>query len=194
MTAAETTTTATAADQGTTSWKIDPSHSNVEFAARHMMITTVKGQISDVQGTIAVDQAQPERSSVEVELGAATVDTRSADRDTHLRSADFLDVEQHPTMTFRSRRISGASARPGATFQVVGDLTIRGVTHEVVLDATYEGRGQDPWGGERMSFSASTKIDRRDFGLTWNAALETGGMLVSNDIRIQVEVQAVRTD
>jgi len=173
-------------------WTIDASHTAAEFSAKHMMITTVKGRIADVRGTIVLDEADLAKSTVEVELAAASIDTRNEQRDGHLRSADFLDVEQFPTITFASRRVEGARLEEGERFQVVGDLTIRGVTREVTLEATYEGRGRDPWGGERVSFSASTKIDRRDFGLTWNAALETGGVLVSNDVRIQIEVQAVR--
>ena len=186
-------TTAIPAQQPTTgTWTIDPSHSLIEFAAKHMMITTVKGRLADVRGTLVVDEARPDRSSAEAEFDAASIDTRSEQRDQHLRSADFLDVEQFPTVRFRTRRIEGAGATPGASFRVVGELTIRGVTHEVVLDATYEGRGRDPWGNEKVSFSADTKIDRRDFGLTWNAALETGGVLVSNDIKVHLELQAVR--
>ena len=183
-------TTATPAQR--TTWNIDPAHTLVEFAAKHMMITTVKGRFADVRGTITIDEAQPDRSSVEATLDAKSLDTRSEDRDKHLRSADFLDVEKFPVVTFKSRRIAGASNQQGKSFKVTGDLTIHGVTREVTLDTTYEGRGRDPWGGERVSFSADTKIDRRDFGLTWNAALETGGVLVSNDIKIHVEVQAVR--
>jgi polyisoprenoid-binding protein YceI len=183
-------TTSTA--ERTTPWTIDAAHSSAEFAAKHMMITTVKGRIADVRGTLTIDEAHPARSTVGVELGVASIDTRAEQRDAHLRSPDFLDVEQFPTITFRSRRVEGARLAEGAAFRVVGDLTIRGVTREVTLDATFEGRGRDPWGGERVSFSATTKIDRRDFGLTWNAALETGGVLVSNDVRIQLEVQAVK--
>lgn len=175
-----------------TSWTIDPAHSVAEFSAKHMMITTVKGRIADLRGTVTIDDANPERSTVEVELETASIDTRSEQRDGHLRSADFLDVEAFPLIAFRSRRVEGASLSEGASFRVVGDLTIRGVTREVTLDATYEGQGKDPWGGTRVSFSGATKIDRRDFGLTWNAALETGGMLVSNDVKLLLEVQAVR--
>lgn len=178
----------------TTTWTIDPMHSVAEFSARHMMITTVKGRIADVRGTVTIDEANPASSSAEVELDAATIDTRSEQRDEHLRSADFLDVATFPLITFRSQRVEGASLRDGAAFRVVGELTIRGVTREVVLDAIYEGKGKDPWGGTRVSFSATTKIDRRDFGLTWNAALEAGGVLVSNDVKIALEVQAVRAD
>jgi polyisoprenoid-binding protein YceI len=184
--------TTTASAPSTSTWTIDPSHTLVEFSAKHMMITTVKGRFAEVKGTLMLDEAAPDRSSAEVEIAAASIDTRTEQRDQHLRSADFLEVETHPTITFRSRRVEGARGEPGETFRVVGDLTIRGVTREVTLEATYEGRGRDPWGGERVSFSADTKIDRRDYGLTWNAALETGGVLVSNEIKIHIEVQAVR--
>ena len=187
-------TTATDARQGTTTWTIDAAHSAAGFSAKHMMITTVRGRIADVRGAIALHEAEPARSSVEVELAAASIDTRNDQRDAHLRSADFLDVERFPAIAFRSRRVEGATLREGERFRVVGDLTIRDATREVALDVTYEGRGRDPWGGERVSFSAETTIDRRDFGLTWNAALETGGVLVSNEIRIQIEAQAVRAD
>jgi polyisoprenoid-binding protein YceI len=175
-----------------TAWNIDTAHSTIEFAAKHMMITTVKGRLADGRGTVTIDEAHPERSAVAVEFDAASLDTRSGDRDQHLRSADFLDVEKYPTISFRSRRVEGARKVEGKAFKVVGDLTIRGVTKEVTLDAVYEGAGKDPWGGSRVSFSATTKIDRRDFGLTWNAALETGGVLVSNDVKIQIELQAIR--
>jgi polyisoprenoid-binding protein YceI len=176
----------------TTTWNIDASHTLVEFSAKHLMITTVKGRIADVRGTLTIDESRPTQSSVEVELATASLDTRSEQRDQHLRSADFFDVERHPTITFRSRRIEDARAEAGHGFRVIGDLTIRGVTREVTLDTTYEGRGRDPWGGERVSFSATTKIDRREFGLTYNAALEAGGVLVSNDIKLSIEAQAVR--
>lgn len=184
--------TATVTPQPTISFTLDAAHSAAEFAAKHMMITTVRGRIADLGGTIAMDETAPDRSTVEVELAAASIDTRSEQRDAHLRSGDFLDVETFPAITFRSHRVEGASLREGTRFRVVGDLTIRGVTREVTLDATYEGRGRDPWGGERVSFSADATIDRRDFGLTWNAALETGGVLVSNEIRIHLEAQALR--
>ena len=182
----------TATEATTSTWNIDPAHSTIEFSAKHMMITTVKGRIADVRGTIVVNEPDPAKSHVEVEMDAKSLDTRSDQRDQHLRSADFLDIEKFAHISFRSKRIEGASLRPSATFKVVGDLTIKDVTKEVTLDATYEGRGKDPWGGERVSFSADTKIDRREFGLTWNAALEAGGVLVSNDIKLHVEVQAVK--
>jgi polyisoprenoid-binding protein YceI len=177
---------------GTTTWVLDPTHTLVEFSAKHMMITTVKGRFAEVSGTITVDERNPDNSRVEVEIGTASIDTRVEQRDEHLRSADFLDVENHPEITFRSTRVEGAHAEAGDRFRVIGDLTIRGTTREVVLDATFAGTGQDPWGGERASFSAEAKLDRRDFGLTWNQALEAGGVLVSNQIKLSLEVQAVK--
>jgi polyisoprenoid-binding protein YceI len=175
-----------------TTWKIDPAHTAVEFAVKHMMFTTVRGRFKDVKGTIQADEANPSASSVTVEIAAASLDTGVADRDTHLRSADFLDVEKHPTLTFRSTRVEGATKKEGDRFKVVGDLTIRGTTIEVTLDCTYEGTGKDPWGGTRSGARATTKIDRRDWGLKWNQALETGGILVANEVRIEVELQAVK--
>jgi polyisoprenoid-binding protein YceI len=184
--------TATAPVGTITTWNIEPNHSLVEFSAKHMMITTVKGRFRDVSGTIRVDESNPSRSTVDASMSAATIDTGVAQRDQHLVSADFLDAENHKAITFKSKRVEGAKAETGDEFTVVGDLTIRGTTKEVTLKATYEGQGKDPWGGQRISFTASAKIDRRDFGLTWNQALETGGILVSNDIKINIEVQAVR--
>jgi polyisoprenoid-binding protein YceI len=171
-------------------WNLDPTHTLVEFSARHMMITTVKGRFGEVSGTIHFDEADPASSSVEVEIDAAGIDTRSEQRDQHLRSGDFLDVDNHPKLRFRSKGVRG-DIRAGTDFDVVGDLTIRGITREVVISARLEGRGRDPWGGDRVSFSGETRIDREDFGLTWNQALETGGLLVSREIRIFLEAQAV---
>jgi polyisoprenoid-binding protein YceI len=181
--------------QTTTSrWKLDPAHTLAEFEARHMMLTKVRGQFNEVSGELVVDEENPENSRVEVEIDARSIDSRSTDRDTHLRSADFLDVEKHPKITFRSKRVEGAHGDPGDEFRVVGDLTIRGETREVELDARFEGYGEDPWGGERAGFSATTTIDRREWGLEWNQALETGGVLVSHDLKIRLEVQAVREE
>lgn len=176
----------------TSTWEIDPAHSTIEFAVKHMMFTTVRGRFKNLKGTITADESHPNQSRVEVEIDAASIDTGVGDRDQHLRSADFLDVETHPTLTFRSKRVEGAMAKEGDRFRVIGDLTIRDVTMEVTLDATYEGRGQDPWGKERAGVRATTEIDRRDWGLQWNQALETGGVLVGNSVRIELEVQAVR--
>jgi polyisoprenoid-binding protein YceI len=184
----------TATTANATTWIIDPAHTLAEFSAKHMVITTVKGRFAAVEGAITVNEEDPSRSEARVEIGTASIDTGVEDRDAHLRSGDFLDVEEHPAITFVSRSVEGASLEPGAPFRVTGDLTIRGTTREVVLEVTYEGRGQDPWGGERISFSGETRIDRRDFGLTWNQALEAGGLLVGNEIRIALEVQATRQD
>ena len=184
-----TTTMAPRTQAGT--WTIDAAHSLVEFSAKHLMITTVKGRLPDVKGTITLDDDRPERSAVEVEIATAGINTGVEARDHHLRSADFLETERFPVITFRSRRVEGNPLEPGE-FRLVGDLTIRGVTVEVALDATYEGRATDPWGNDKVSFSAETKIDRRDFGLTWNNALETGGVLVSNEVKVTLEIQAVR--
>lgn len=176
----------------TTTWQIDATHTAVEFAVKHMMFTTVRGRFKDVKGTIEVDEKNPDRSTVNVEIAAASIDTGVADRDAHLRSADFLDVENHPTITFRSKRVNGAMKKEGDKFTLTGDLTIRGTTMEVALECQYEGTGKDPWGGTRAGARATTKIDRRDWGLKWNQALETGGILVANELRIEVEVQAVK--
>lgn len=174
-----------------TAWSIDPAHSQVEFTVKHMMITKVRGRFSDLEGVITVDESEPENSGVEVTIDAASLDTRQEDRDEHLRSGDFLDVENYPELTFRSTRVEGLTLEEGSQFKVIGDLTIRGTTKQVELDATFEGRGQDPWGGQRAAFSADTAIDRRDFGLEWNQTLETGGVLVGHEVKIHLEAQAI---
>ena len=171
-----------------TVWKLDPAHTLVEFSAKHLMITTVKGRITDLEGTIDADEKDVTKSSVEVSLKAASIDTRTDQRDQHLRSADFLHAEMYPEIKFRSTHIEGDREE----FKLTGDLTIRGVTKAITLDVKYEGQTKDPWGGERAGFSATGKIDRRDFGLTWNQVLETGGLVVGNDIKINIEAEAVR--
>jgi polyisoprenoid-binding protein YceI len=171
-----------------TTWKIDPVHSDVEFAAKHLMITTVKGRFSDVEGEIIVVSGNPAASTVNATIKVASIDTRTGQRDDHLRSVDFLHAENYPEITFKSTRITGDDS----DFKVTGDLTIRGTTKEVTLDVTNEGSTKDPWGGDRIAFSAKTKIDRRDFGLTWNQAIEAGGVVVGNEVKITIEVQAVK--
>ena len=171
-----------------TEWKLDPTHTHVEFSAKHLMISTVKGRITDVSGSIFIDERTPTNSSVDVTLNAATIDTRTDQRDQHLRSADFLDVEKYPQILFKSTRIEGDRSE----FKLTGDLTIRDVTREITLDVEFEGQTKDPWGGERVGFSARGKIDRRDYGLTWNMLLEGGGLTVGNDIKISIEVEAVK--
>ena len=171
-----------------TTWTIDPAHTTVEFSVKHLMISTVRGHFGAVTGTIVLDEQDPAASTVTAEIDVTSIDTRQEQRDAHLRSPDFFDVETFPSIRFQSTRIQ----RDGDHYDVVGQLTIRDVTREVVLHTSDEGRGGDPWGGQRAAFSATTKIDRRDFGLEWNQALETGGVLVGNDIKISLEVQAVK--
>ena len=180
------TTTATPAK---TTWKIDPAHSLIEFAVRHLMITTVKGRFAGVEGTVQLDETDPAFADVDVRIDVASIDTREPQRDAHLRSADFFDVEQHPHITFVTKR---PITRRDNRFTLLGDLTVHGVTKEVALDVTEEGRGKDPWGGERMGFSATTKIKRSDFGLTWNQALEAGGVLVGDEIKISLDLELLK--
>jgi polyisoprenoid-binding protein YceI len=170
-------------------WDVDTDHTHVGFSVRHMMISTVRGQFSGVSGTVELDEADLTASKVTVRIEAGTVDSRAEQRDAHLRSADFFDVENFPHITFESRSVEYLG---GKSFEVTGDLTIRGVTREVVLTAQEEGRGTDPWGGERVAYTASGRVDRRDFGLTWNQALEAGGVLVSDEVRLDLDVQVVR--
>ena len=174
-----------------TVWQIDPKHTLVEFAVTYLTFTTVKGHFEGVSGTIRADDADPARAAVEVEIDAASLDTREGRRDIHLRSADFLDVERHPAITFTSTRVEPIDDR---RLLVHGDLTIRGTTRAVVLDAELKGRGRNPDGLEVVGLAARTEIDRRDFGLTWNQAVETGGVLVGNTVAIQLEIQAIRQD
>ena len=181
---------ANAPQPSTTTWNIDPVHTTVEFKVRHMMITNVKGHFKPVSGVIAVDEADITRSHVEASIDAASVDTREPDRDAHLRSAEFLEVEKFPTLTFTSTRVTRDGER---NLEVEGDLTIHGVTRKATF--LVEGPtapGKDPWGNLRIGLSASTKINRKDFGLTWNAALETGGILVGDEVTITLDVEAVK--
>jgi polyisoprenoid-binding protein YceI len=166
-------------------WKIDPNHTNVEFSAKHMMFTTVKGRFAEVDGTVTLNGSSPADATVDVSMKASSIDTRTEQRDQHLRSADFLDAEKYPTVTFKSTKVEGSKEK----FTLKGDLTIRGTTRPVSLDVSFEGAGKDPWGNERLGFSANGKIDRREFGLVWNQALEAGGVLVSNDVKIQIDAQ-----
>jgi polyisoprenoid-binding protein YceI len=182
----------TQATQQATTWTVDPAHSQVEFGVKHMMFTTVRGQFRAFDASIQIDEANPNDSTVEVTIDAASIDTAVADRDNHLRSGDFFDAETHPKLTFRSTRVEGADFAEGSEFKVVGDLTIRGITKPVELDVTFEGRGRDPWGQEKAAFTATGKIDRYDFGLTWNQALEAGGVLVGRDIKLTINAQFVR--
>ena len=172
-----------------TTWTIDPAHTEVGFSVKHLMISTVRGRFADARGTIKLDGDDLTRASIDAEIATASIDTRQEQRDAHLRSADFFEVEKYPTITFRSTSVERVK---NDRYRITGDLTIRDVTREVVLEGTDEGRGRDPWGGDRLGFSATTTIDRRDFGLTWNQALETGGVLVSNEIKIAIDLEAVK--
>ncbi len=175
-----------------TTYKIDPAHSSAQFVVRHMMISNVRGGFSGVQGTIEYDPDNPSESRIDVVIDASKISTLEEQRDAHLKSPDFLHVERHPTITFKSKKIVRAG---DGEWKVTGDLTIHGVTKEVVLNA--EGptpEGKDPFGNTRIGASASTKIKRSDFGLTWNAALETGGILVGDDLKIELEVSAIRSE
>jgi polyisoprenoid-binding protein YceI len=182
----------TAIQAGIATWQLDPAHSSVEFAVKHMMMTTVRGRFKAVTATLTGDRDHPEDAAVQVTIEAASIDTGVADRDTHLRSPDFFDVERFPQITFRSTRVEDPPRAEGDRFRVVGDLVIRDTSMEVVLDCEYQGRGTDPWGKTRAGFSVRTEIDRREWDLKWNQVIETGGVLVANRVRIEGEVQFVR--
>jgi polyisoprenoid-binding protein YceI len=186
--------TTTAERTGTTTWQLDPTHSSVEFSVKHMMMTTVRGRFKELTATLTGDRDHPNAAGVEAFIQAASIDTGVADRDAHLRSADFFDVEGHPQITFRSTRVENPPKAEGDRFRVTGDLMIRGSSMEVVLECEYQGRGTDPWGKTRAGFSFRTEIDRREWGLKWNQAIETGGVLVANKVKIEGEVQFVRQD
>jgi polyisoprenoid-binding protein YceI len=170
-------------------WQFDPSHTLVEFTGKHMMITTVKGRFKSVRGTLVLDEADPSRSSVEAEIDTASLDSGVEYRDNHLKSADFLEVEKYPTITFKSTRIEPLG---NDRARVIGGLTIHGVTREAVLDTELTGRGKNPMGQDVVSFDARTAINRKDFGLAWNMALETGGWLVSDTIKIELAVEGIK--
>jgi len=169
------------------SWKIDGSHSKVGFAVRHMMITTVRGAFATPTLELSFDPKDLSHSSVKVTIDAKSVDTNEPARDAHLKSPDFFDVENHPSITFKSTSVS----RKGDEVEIVGDLTIRGTTRSVRLKGDVNGPAKDPWGGNRFAFSLSTDIDREDFGLTWNQALEAGGVLVAKKVKLEIELQLV---
>jgi polyisoprenoid-binding protein YceI len=168
-------------------WNFDPAHTSADFSARHMMVTTVRGKFEKISGTLNFDPANPEQASGEVTIDASSLNTGVTDRDNHLRSADFLDVANYPTITFKSTKVEKTGDNEGT---ITGDLTIRGVTRPVVIKAEYLGQGTNPWGITVAGFSGTTKINREDFGLTWNVALETGGVLVGKDINIALDVEA----
>ncbi len=169
-------------------YTLDPSHSSVSFSVRHLMVSKTKGRFGEVSATITIAD-DPLASSVEVEIDPSTVDTRDETRDAHLRGADFFDVEQHPTITYRSTKVTpDAKGR----WNVEGELTVRGVTVAVPMSVSFEGGTVDPWGNARIGFEAHTEVDREAFGLTWNQALETGGVLVGKTVKIDIEAEGVK--
>ena len=178
---------ATTTDTATRTYKIDKSHSEAVFQVRHL-VTKVRGRFDDFDGTIQINEDRPELSSVEFTIRAASIDTNEKDRDTHLRSADFFDVEKFPTITFRSTRISKKSDE---SYDVIGDLAIHGITKNVTLPVTHLGKAKDPWGNERVGFESELTLNRKDYGLMWNAPLEIGGFLVGDEVKVSVSIQAV---
>ena len=170
-------------------WQIDPSHSEIQFSVRHMMISTVRGRFKTFSGTVEADEQNPTSASVEVRIEAASIDTGDEQRDTHLRSPDFLNVEKYPYIIFKSTKAEQLDERHG---KLSGELTIRDVTKSVVLDVEYAGMAKSPWGTTSAGFSAHTRINRKDWGLNWNVALETGGWLVSDEISVDIEVELVK--
>jgi polyisoprenoid-binding protein YceI len=185
-------TAVTAASQGTkpTQWQIDPAHSAAHFSVRHLMISNVRGEFTKISGSAVLNPADLTKSTVEITIEAASVNTREPQRDEHLRSADFFDVASYPTLTFRSKRIESLGAE---NFKLTGDLTIRGVTKEVTFDV--EGPTpsvKDPWGNIRAGVTASAKLNRKDFGLVWNALTEAGGIVVGDDVKITIEAELIQ--
>ena len=170
-------------------WNIDASHSAIAFSVRHMVVSKTRGRFTKFTGQIRLDPDLPGASSVEVSIDPSSIDTADEQRDAHLRSADFFDVEKFPAASFRSTVVEDLG---GDKYRIIGDLTVHGVTRSVVLHATYEGSGKDPWGGERAGFSANTQIKRSRFGLTWNQLLEAGGVTVGDDIKIAIDIELLR--
>jgi len=173
----------------TGTWTLDPAHTRIGFVARHAMVTKVRGSFNEFEGTAAFDGANPAKSHAEVTIKAASIDTRNAQRDEHLRSNDFLAMQEHPEITFTS---TGARQVDDTTFELTGDLTIRGVTKSVTIPFTFEGAATDPFGNLRAGFEGSVAINRKDWGVNWNAALEGGGVLVSDKVTLEFEVSAIK--
>lgn len=173
------------------SWQIDPTHSHIQFAVRHMMISTVRGEFHDFEGTIDYNQDNPEETTVDVKIDTASIDTRVEDRDNHLRSEDFLYVEEYPYITFKSKRVELIDKRHA---RVIGDLTIREETHEVPFEVELQGIAKSPWGQVVAGFSGSGKLNRKQWGLTWNQALETGGVLVGDEVKFNIEIELIKQD
>ncbi len=169
-------------------WQIDAGHSSIEFSARHMLISKTRGKFTKFSGTVELDEANPANSSVDIQIDAASIDTGLADRDNHLRSPDFLTVAEFPTLNFKSNRV----VVNGENAKLHGDLTIRDVTHPIVLDVEYVGKTKSPWGTTVAGFNGKTKFNRKDWGLVWNVALETGGLLVGEEITVEIELELIQ--
>lgn len=172
-------------------WKVDTSHSEVNFTVKHMMIARVNGTFRDFSADLAFDPEDLTTADVNFTVNVASIDTRNEDRDNHLKSADFFDVENHPNMTFVAKTIE---KKRDNEYDVTGDLTIRGVTKPETFKVVYEGGGKDPWGNERVGFSATGKVKRTDYGLVWNSVLETGGVLVGEDVDVSIEIEATKAE
>jgi polyisoprenoid-binding protein YceI len=170
-------------------WAIDPAHSQVTFSVKHMVIATVKGHFKVISGSLNIDEANSANSWVEATAETASIDTRDAGRDGHLRSPDFFDAEKYPTISFKSTKVEPAG---GNEYKVTGDLSLHGVTKPVVFNVEFNGTDKDPWGNQRAGISATTKINRKDFGLNWSQTLESGGLLVGDDVKIEVDLSTVQ--
>lgn len=170
-------------------WNIDTTHSQVTFSVKHMMVSTVKGNFNIFGGKLDIDETNPANSWVEAEADVSSINTRDENRDNHLRSGDFFDATTHPTITFKSKKIESAG---GDEYRVLGDLTIRGVTKEVLFNAEYSGQVKDPYGNQRAGLNAKAAINRKDFGLTWNGLLETGGAVVGDKVTIEIDLEATK--
>jgi len=181
--------TTTTPDVAVATYTVDPGHSSVGFAVRHLGFSKVRGRFTAFEGTLELDQADLSTLSTHASIDAGTITTGDEKRDAHLRSDDFFAVEEHPELSFTS---TGTRSVGSDRLEIDGELTMRGVTHPVTFDAVYLGEARDPWGGDRVAFEATTKVNRKDYGLNWNAALETGGFLVANEVEIVLEIQAVK--
>jgi polyisoprenoid-binding protein YceI len=184
-----TTATTPALTELTGTYTLDPAHTRIGFVARHAMVTKVRGAFNEFEGTVTLDGANPGGSRAQVTISAASIDTRNAQRDEHLRSNDFLSMDEYPQITFSS---TGARQADDSTFELTGDLTIKGVTNPITIPFSYEGAAKDPFGNLRVGFEGAVTINRKDYGITWNAALETGGVLVSDKVTLEFELSLVK--
>jgi polyisoprenoid-binding protein YceI len=169
-------------------WNIDTTHSSIDFVVRHMVVSKTRGTFTKWSGSFEVDTENPAASSAQATLEVGSLDTRDAQRDGHLKSGDFFDAEKHPTITFKSTSVEGA----GDKFKLHGDLTLHGATHATTVDVEYNGTNKDPWGNTRAHYSARAKLNRKDFGLSWNQVLEAGGLLIGEEVHVEIEIEALK--